>query len=190
VLLGFGWRGPYLPGPVGTGEGEVLRDAWGVPLEFRLTDAFAPDPPATQTLTIRSAGPDGRLQTADDLTETVPRHFDVRREFVLEGTVVNETGLDRQLAVRLHASPANQPTVLQQVYGSGTVLGQVYGNTWQFSFPVSRSSAGPRVLELAEFSWDGTAWRFHRRWDWTAVFVGSGGTAASERVPLVLRASP
>lgn len=183
VLLGFGWRGPYLPRPEGTGEQEVLRDAWGVPLEFRLSHAGDPDPPPEQTLTITSAGQDGRPGTADDLREVVPRHFDVRQRITLEGTVVNETDQDRQLVVRLHAYPAlNLPAVTQLVYGRTTVDGQIYGNTWFFRLEAARSSAGPRLLEL--FSEEGG---FSRR-DWTTVHIGSGGTATPEREPLVLRA--
>jgi hypothetical protein len=186
VLLGFGWRGPYLPRPEGIGAAEVLRDAWGVPLEFRLSHAGDPNPPAEQTLTVTSAGPDGTLYTADDLREVVGRHFDVRAPITLEGKVVNETAEDRWFRVRLHASPALQPTVpqtvAQLVYGM-TVNGQVYGNTWSFSLPVPRSSAGPRLLEL--FSDDGVVFR---RWDWTTVYIGSVGTATPEREPLVLRA--
>ncbi|MBT9173812.1 MAG: hypothetical protein DDT21_02218 [Syntrophomonadaceae bacterium] len=196
VLLGFGWRGAYLPRPEGTGKAEVLRDAWGVPLEFRLSHAEDPDPPPAQTLTITSAGQDGVLRTDDDLLETVPRHFDVRRPlpeniFTLEGRVVNETDQDRWFRVRLHASPASQPavpappTVPQLVYGRMTVQGQIYGNTWQFILPAARSSAGPRLLELVEVSETGD---FISRQDWTTVFVGSGGTATPEREPLILRA--
>jgi type II secretory pathway pseudopilin PulG len=192
VLLGFGWRGPYLPGPEGTGEAEAPRDAWGVPLQFRLSHADAPDPPPEQTLTITSAGQDGMLDTADDLREVVPRHWDVRRSdpqeniFTVEGTIVNETEQDRWLRIRLHASPALQPaTVAHLVYGRTTVDGQVYGNTRQFSLPVRRSSAGPRLLELAEVDSGG---QFLSRRDWTTVHVGSGGTATPEREPLVLRA--
>lgn len=204
VPLGFGWRGSYLPRPEGTGEAEALRDAWGVPLEFRLSHADAPDPPPEQTLTIISAGQDGMLDTADDLREVAPRHWDVHRPgttppetiFTLEGTVVNETGSNLWLRVRLHASPAYQPfTVVQRVYGGTTVVGQVYGrtteeglaygNTGSFSLQVRRSSAGPRLLELVEVDSGG---QFLRRRDWTTVHIGSGGTATPEREPLVLRA--
>jgi hypothetical protein len=197
VLLGFGWRGPYLPRPDGTGEHEVLRDAWGVPLEFRLSHAGAvvpPGPPPEQTLTIISAGQDGRLHTADDLLETVPRHFDVLQRITVEGTVVNDTGQDLRFRVRLHASPASQPavpappTVPQLVYGRTTVQGQAYDFTWSFRLEAERSSAGPRLLELVEETFDGTAWQFHGRRDWTTVYIGSGGTATPEREPLVLRA--
>jgi type II secretory pathway pseudopilin PulG len=205
VPLGFGWRGPYLPRPEGgTGEAEVLRDAWGVPLDFRLSHAGEADPPPEQTLTITSAGQDGTLGTADDLRETVSRHWDVRRPgttppetiFTLEGTVVNDTGSNLWLRVRLHASPAYQPvTLVQRVYGRTTVDGQVYGRTTvdgqayenigSFSLPVRRSSAGPRLLELVVVDSGG---QFLRRRDWTTVHVGSGGTATPEREPLVLRA--
>jgi prepilin-type N-terminal cleavage/methylation domain-containing protein len=188
VLLGFGWRGPYLPRPEGKGEADVLRDAWGVPLEFRLSHAGDPNPPATQTLKITSAGQDGMQGTTDDLREVVSRHFDVRQRITLEGTVVNETDKNRQLVVRLHAYPAvNLPTVDQLVYGRTTVEGQVYGNAWFFRLEAERTSAGPRLLELAEWEWDGTTWQFRRR-DWTTVHIGSGGTATPEREPLILRA--
>jgi len=80
------------------------------------------------------------------------------------------------------------PYVLQDDRSRLTVDGQVYGNTWQFSLPVRRSSAGARLLELVEWEWDGTGWQFRHRWDWTTVFVGSGGTATPEREPLILRA--
>ena len=190
VLLGFGWRGNYLPTPEGSGAQELLRDAWGIPLIFRLSHADVADPPPEQTLTIISAGQDGMPDTADDLLETVPRHFDVRRHqpeniFILEGMVVNDTADDRRFSVRLHASPALQPyTAVQMVYGRMTVDGQIYGNAWQFSLPVQRSSAGARLLELVEWEQDGTGLY---RWDWTTVFVGSGGTATPEREPLILR---
>lgn len=203
VLLGFGWRGEYLPRPAGSGASELLRDAWGVPLVFRLSHAADAEPPPGQTLKIISAGQDGVMATADDLLEVVPRHFDVRRHppanppeniFTVAGRVVNETGQNRFFGVRLHASPASQPiTTVQMVYGRMTVDGQIYGNAWDFSLPVQRSSAGARLLELVELrDYDPRPlyhdWRFLRRWDWTTVFVGSGGTATPEREPLVLRA--
>jgi hypothetical protein len=188
VLLGFGWRGPYLPPLPGRGEAEVLRDAWGVPLQFRLSHADAADPPPEQTLTITSAGPDGTLGTDDDLTETVPRRFDVRQNITLGGTVINETTGDLRLRVRLHASPALQPAV---PHAEPQLVSP--GGTWQFSLTVPRSSAGLRLLELVEYH-DAdpdplvVRWEFLGRRDWTMVFIGSGGTATPEREPLILRA--
>jgi prepilin-type N-terminal cleavage/methylation domain-containing protein len=192
VLLGFGWRGPYLLPPPGTGEAEVLRDAWGVPLQFRLSHAGVADPPPEQTLTIISAGPDGTPGTGDDLTEVVPRRFDVRQGITLWGTVVNETTTPSSLRVRLHASPALQPAVPEPPAAPQLVSP---GETWPFSLTVSRSSAGLRLLELVEYH-DAdpdplvVRWEFLRRRDWTMVHISSGGTAAAERDPLVLRARP
>lgn len=59
---GFCWRGPYLQKPWGVGEDEVLRDTWGTPLRFRLSEDET-------TLRITSAGGDKNFDTADDIWE-------------------------------------------------------------------------------------------------------------------------
>jgi prepilin-type N-terminal cleavage/methylation domain-containing protein len=186
VLLGFGWRGSYYEKPMGTGENEVLRDPWGTMLRFRLSHAGA-DPPPGQMLTITSAGPDGRFHAAedpslDDLSIDILRGWDVRQTVSVRGWVFNETEEDLWLRVRLHASPAVQPTVEMFVYGR-TVEGAKWGNSWQFNLAVPRSSAGYRFLELVELN---SSWNDLERVDYTGVFISPAGTVTAEEGAITL----
>jgi prepilin-type N-terminal cleavage/methylation domain-containing protein len=67
---GFGWRGPYLSKPWGTGEDEVLRDAWGEPVKFKFEYDDLDDPQLATKLTITSSGRDKDPDTGGDNIET------------------------------------------------------------------------------------------------------------------------
>ncbi len=63
--LGAGWRGPYLAGGLADRGAELDRDAFGRPLRYAARDTVVGGTPWAGW--IRSAGPDGRHRTPDDL---------------------------------------------------------------------------------------------------------------------------
>jgi type II secretory pathway pseudopilin PulG len=50
------WKGPYLRPPI------IRPDAWGTPFRYRLVDT---------NMVVESAGPDGKFDTRDDISETI-----------------------------------------------------------------------------------------------------------------------
>jgi prepilin-type N-terminal cleavage/methylation domain-containing protein len=94
-----GWRGPYLHL---TTPGLAVRDGWGNPLAY--TNVLG-------TLALRSAGPDGVLNTADDVVESdvVPNDYagtlTVNVQELVSGTPVPPTvGVGETLRLRMFAS--------------------------------------------------------------------------------------
>ncbi|RJQ29742.1 MAG: hypothetical protein C4589_04585 [Peptococcaceae bacterium] len=162
-LRGFGWRGPYYPPPAGEGENNVLRDAWGTPLQF-----VHPDEENPATFEIISAGPDGSFddddadvkintgdaRAGDNITLTLNRNWDMAMDKDnpnkrIEGRLINESGNDydnrdgdssNDIKIRLHAifGPAgSQPEAIPvagYVYGL-TVNGATYGREATFAIP-------------------------------------------------------
>ena len=62
-----GWNGPYI-------ESSQFNDAWGNAICFRTAACSSPCPAVTtssRSFTLQSAGPDGTLYNADDVTSSV-----------------------------------------------------------------------------------------------------------------------
>jgi len=70
--VGTGWRGPYLTGPVATGD--LFKDAWGQPYSYTDTGSTAGQ--------IVSGGPDGVVGNGDDIT------FPVQTPILTTGTLI------------------------------------------------------------------------------------------------------
>ncbi|MCL0100817.1 prepilin-type N-terminal cleavage/methylation domain-containing protein [Peptococcaceae bacterium] len=162
ITNGFGWRGPYLPKPWGTGADEVLRDAWGEPLQFELNTQ-------TQTLTITSAGPDRDFATtADNITRTITKH-QWTTTMTVKGKVVRiSTGRPLKVNITLHHQPERKITT-NVIIATGNTMAK-------FDLPENLIHAGQRLITA-------TAGAIT---DSTTVFIGAGGTQSPVEHELIL----
>lgn len=86
--LGAGWRGPYLPPALLDDTARVHRDPWGRPLRWTNRDSVVDG--TVWEGRLRSAGPDGEMETGDDVVVPV-----LRREVIADtvrGVVADTAG--------------------------------------------------------------------------------------------------
>lgn len=165
---GFCWRGPYLERPWGSGEEEILRDAWGEPLEFNLNTLATPE-----TLTITSAGRnktfDGIPPSGDDIQLIIKDSQWKAGGMKVEGKVTNNsTGELNNVKVSLYSQPLTEPI-------SDDVISVGPGGTFSFEL-TGDVHAGKRTLKVFA---GGTEMYSEE------VFIGTGKTQSPVKEKLV-----
>ncbi|MCL0063503.1 type II secretion system GspH family protein, partial [Peptococcaceae bacterium] len=170
ITNGFGWRGPYLPKPWGTGADEVLRDAWGEPLLFWREDPkTTPHNPNDDTLWIISEGPDrasdwsgGKYNpdapaNRDNLVVKItPAEWTTTMR--VKGKVVRiSTSGPLGVNIALHHQPGGIITTNVTIASGITEA--------EFALPDNPIHAGPRLIIATGAIMD-----------FTTVFIGAGGT--------------
>ncbi|MCL0033034.1 type II secretion system GspH family protein [Peptococcaceae bacterium] len=168
ITNGFGWRGPYLPKPWGTGADEVLRDAWGEPLEFKLDTNASP-----QELTITSAGPDRNIATtADNITRTITK-CQWTTTMRVKGKVVRiSTSGPLEVNITLHHQPGSKISETVTIATGSTVAEFALP---KFALPKVLIHAGQRLIIATGAITDSTT-----------VFIGAGGTQSPVEHELIL----
>ncbi|MCL0052757.1 type II secretion system GspH family protein [Peptococcaceae bacterium] len=170
ITNGFGWRGPYLPKPWGTGADEVLRDAWGEPLEFKLDTNASP-----QKLTITSAGPDRDFDVKDDnITRTITK-CQWTTTMTVKGKVVRiSTGQCLGVNIALYHQPGKSISETVTIATGSTVAEFAL----PFALPKDPIHAGQRLIIATGIATGVT--------DSTTVFIGAGGTQSPVEHELIL----